>query len=158
MSLNSVFQSPVKTILLSGAVAGTLDISSAIIFLAHGKAAATLKFVARGAFGDAAYSSGDIMIFFGLIIHYFIAYSFATVFFFIYPFIPFLQKQKVIGGLLYGVFVWAFMQYVVLRFTYAQPAPFSFSPGWWKGIVILMLAIGLPVSLITNRYYATIKK
>lgn len=149
----SIFQSPVKTVLLAGFIAGTLDILSAIIFLAKGNWRGTLKYVASGAFGNVAKEGGREMIVYGALFHYIIAFSFTIAFFIAARYIYFLWKNPVVTGLLYGIFVWAFMSYVVLPFTQIPSHPFSFSSAW-KNILILMLAIGLPVSLITAKYYS----
>ena len=145
--------SALKTILLAGFVAGTLDILSAIIFLGKGNWSVILKYVASGAFGYAAMEGGNEMIAAGLVFHYSIAYSFTLVFFIAARYISFLQKKPVIAGLLYGILVWFIMNYLVLPFTHIPSRPFSFS-GAIKNILILMLAIGLPVSLITAKYYS----
>lgn len=143
-----------KTVLLSGFVAGTLDITCAILFLANGDAAGVFRFIARGAWGDAAYQGGSEMVLLGAFLHYMIAFCFAVGYFLVFPFFPLLRKRKLISGLLYGVFIWAFMQYLVLPLTFNPPEPFSIA-GSWKSIVILMVAVGLPVSLITHAHYAS---
>lgn len=146
-------RSTAKTLLFSGFTAGTLDILCAIIFLADGNAAGVLRFIAKGAMGNAALEGGTGMVLLGAVFHYIIAFCFAAGYFLVFPYIPFLRKQKIVSGLLYGIFIWIFMQYAVLPFTFNPPGPFSFE-GSWKNIVILMLAVGLPVSLITHKHYA----
>jgi hypothetical protein len=149
----SIFKSPVKTILLAGFIAGTLDILSAIIILGKGNWEGTLRFVASGALGNAAKEGGNGMLLYGLLFHYIIAFSFTIGFFIAARYFSFLQRNSVVIGLLYGIFVWAFMKYVALPFTHITVRPFSFAAEW-KGMLILMLAIGLPISLITGKYYS----
>ncbi|HLF32900.1 MAG TPA: hypothetical protein VI583_01605 [Cyclobacteriaceae bacterium] len=146
-----LFNSPAKTILLAGFIAGTLDILCAIIFLAKGNVAGTFRFIARGALGDAAYQGGFEMILLGAVFHYTIATSFATGYFFVSPLIPVLKKYKIIAGLFYGLFVWTFMRYITLPLSYNHPRPFAFE-NEWKQMLILMLAVGLPISFITSMY------
>ena len=143
-----------STILFTTFIAGTLDILCAIFILAKGNTEGTFRFIARGAFGDAAYSGGTEVIIYGIIFHYFIALSYSTVFFFIYPHISLLRKNRIISGLIYGVVVWSCMQFIVLPLTHNAPGPINWSSAW-KGIVILMIAFGLPISLITSSYYHT---
>ncbi len=150
-----LFKSPIKTILLTGLIAGTLDILCAIIFLADGNAAGTFRFIARGALGDAAYQGGFEMIILGAVFHYTIATSFTTGYFFVSPLIPVLKKYRIIAGLFYGLFVWAFMRYITLPLTYNHPRPFAFENDW-KQMLILMLAIGLPISIITSMYHKSV--
>lgn len=147
-----LFQSKTKSILFAGFTAGTLDILCAIFILAGGNATGVFRFIAKGAFGDAALRGGLEMIILGMVFHYIIAFSFAAGYFFVSPYIPVIKKQWIISGLCYGIFVWAFMQYLVLPLTYNPPAPFLFSDEW-KGILILMIAVGLPISLITHKHY-----
>ena len=148
------FNSAMRTILLSGGTAGTLDILCAIVFLAGGNAGGVFRFIAAGAIGNAAYEGGAGMVLLGVLFHYVIAFSFAGGYFLVFPHFTFLRKHEIISGLLYGIFVWAFMQYAVLPFTHNPPEPFTFS-GAWKNIVILMFAVGLPVSLITQAHFAS---
>lgn len=139
-------------IVVAGFTAGTLDILAAIFLLAGGNAAAVFRFIAKGALGDAAFEGGPEITALGALFHYIIAFSFTAGYFIVFPFIPFLRNQKVISGLLYGIFVWLFMQYLVLPFTHNPPGAFSLE-GNWKNIVILMLAVGLPVSLFAHAHY-----
>ena len=60
-------QAIVKNILFSGLIAGTLDISAAILFLANGNAAGVLKYIASGAFGKDAFTGGDEMLAWGVL-------------------------------------------------------------------------------------------
>src|SRR4051794_18482297 len=95
-----------KTILFAGFVAGLLDITAAIVILGKMNATGVLQFVASGAFGKAAFQGGAPMALLGLLFHFIIAFTFATIYFLVYPHISFLQKHKVLSGLLYGVIVW----------------------------------------------------
>ena len=139
-------------ILVAGLTAGTLDILAAIFLLAGGNAAGVFRFIAKGALGNAAFEGGGEMIALGALFHYIIAFSFTIGYFVAFPLMSFLRNHKVIAGLLYGIFVWVFMQYLVLPLTHNPPAPFSFE-GTWRNIAILMFAVGLPVSLFAYAHY-----
>ena len=85
---------PWRTIILTGLLAGTLDAVAAIV-VSQASPAAVFKYIASGAFGAGkAFSGGDIMIAWGVIFHYFIALSWTLLFFFIYPTLPWLKKNK----------------------------------------------------------------
>jgi hypothetical protein len=144
-------KSPVRTLATAWLMAGTLDILSAIFFLAGGNASGVFRYIARGAFGDSAMQGGIGMILAGAVFHYFIAFCFTTGYFFISPFFKVLHRYKILAGLCYGIFVWSFMHFLVLPLTHNVPAPFSLA-GDWKNIVILMFAVGLPVSLFSASY------
>ena len=150
--MQAILQSPFKTILLMGFVAGTLDILSAIFLLAKGNALFILKFVASGALGDTTKNGGDIMALYGLIFHYIIAFSFAIGYFWVYPKLPILSKNVFASAFFYGIFVWTFMNYVVLPFTQIPARPFVLESAL-KNAGILIYAIGLPIAYFTNLYY-----
>ncbi|MEP6513205.1 MAG: hypothetical protein ABJA79_05020 [Parafilimonas sp.] len=105
--------SAAKTILLSGLVAGTLDILIAIVVYAlimhKVTAMQILQRIASGVFGKTSVGSETTMALIGLTFHYIIAYCFAIGYFIVVLYIPFLSKQKIISGLLYGIFVWLVM-------------------------------------------------
>ena len=143
---------PWRTIILTGLLAGTLDAVAAIV-VSQASPAAVFKYIASGAFGAGkAFSGGDIMIAWGVIFHYFIALSWTLLFFLIYPTLPWLRKNKYIAGLLYGIFVWVMMNRVVIPLSEIPQRPFNLK-GALTGMSILMVAIGLPISILTHRYY-----
>jgi hypothetical protein len=143
---------PWRTIILTGLLAGTLDAIAAIV-VSQASPAAVFKFIASGAFGAGkAFSGGDVMIFWGVIFHYFIAFSWTALFFFMYPALPWMRKNKYITGLLYGIFVWIMMNRVVIPLSEIPQRPFNLK-GALTGMSILMIAIGLPISILTHRYY-----
>jgi hypothetical protein len=145
--------SPWKTILLIGFLAGTLDAVAAIVVY-QANPAALFKFIASGAFGAGiAFSSGPIMIFWGVLFHYIIAYAWTILFFFMYPVFPWMRKNKYVTGLLYGIFVWIIMNQVVVPLSEIVQRPFNIR-GALIGAAILMVAIGLPISILTHRYYS----
>ena len=149
--------SSTKTILLSGFVAGALDILAAIIvysFLMQ-KATTTqiLQGIAAGVFGRNACAGGILMVLLGLLFHFIVAYCFAIGYFIVFPYLSFLQKRKILSGLLYGIFVWLVMNFIVIPLSNAYHAPFKWDSAL-RAVVILVLCVGLPVSLITHRYYS----
>jgi membrane associated rhomboid family serine protease len=156
--MKSIWASPVKTILLSGGVAGTLDILGAFfvysLLMKKIMPLTMLQGIASGVFKAAAFNGGASMAAFGLLFHFIIAFSFAIFYFLMYPLTPFTRKYTLISGLLYGIFIWGIMNLVVLPLVFAHPAPVEMK-SFLIGASILMVMIGLPVSLITHRYYST---
>ncbi|WP_435356744.1 DUF1440 domain-containing protein [Emticicia sp. SJ17W-69] len=140
-----------NTILKAGLLAGFLDGSAAVILLAKMKFQFLFQYVASGLFGKAAFEGGTPMVIYGIFIHFSIALSFATFFFFIFKKIP-LKNQKIIVGLLYGIFVWLVMNLGILPFTNIQARTFTVE-GVLKNMAILMICVGLPISLIIHKYY-----
>jgi uncharacterized membrane protein YagU involved in acid resistance len=89
----------------------------------------------------------------GLVFHFFIATSFAAFYFMIYPKIKFLATQKLIAGLVYGIFVWIIMNLVIVPITLIPHKPLEFY-FVLRNVIILMLMVGLPISLLAHRYYS----
>lgn len=158
MSAKADLPAAVKTILLAGFVAGTLDILAAFlvytVVLGKTTPVKILQSIASGVLGKQAFEGEMHTVACGLVFHYIIAIGWALAYFLIFPYVSFLRNQKIIAGLLYGVFVWLMMNLVVLPLSRVSPATFRWD-GVLIGVVILMLCIGLPISLITHRYYAS---
>jgi hypothetical protein len=139
-------------ILITGLIAGTIDILAAIIILAGGNAVGTLKYVASGAFGKAALEGGSEMAAWGLLFHFIIALSWTTAYFLIYPKLPFLKWNKWLNAIAYGLIVQMLMSFVVLPLSQIPPRPFNWV-SFLENAVILMFSIGLPVALMAERFY-----
>jgi len=143
-----------NTILRAGLLAGTLDILAAILLLAKGNAVGTLKFIASGIFGKEAFSGGYDMVALGAVFHYLIATSFAAGYFLAWPRWAFLQKNKWLSGVLYGVFVWAVMNLLVVPMSHAPQSPFAWDAAL-KNMAILVVCVGLPIAWLADRFYAS---
>ena len=145
-----------KTIFWAGFIAASLDILGAIAVYARIQQKTTtlkiLQSIASAVFGKAAYSGGVEMGLYGLVFHFFIAFCFAAVYCFAFPYISFIRKHTIISGVLYGVLVWIVMNLVVLPITF-QHAPSLAWDAALTGMVILILAVGLPISFITHIQY-----
>ena len=145
------------TVFLSGLIAGTLDIIAAIVVYALLLQKTTpikiFQSIASGIFKKDAYTGGSQMAWYGLGLHYIIAMIFAWFYFIIYPYLPFLKKNALISGFSYGIFVWIVMNLIVLPIVFpVLPAKHLDFP-LLLSIVILMFCIGLPIALITRKYY-----
>jgi hypothetical protein len=150
-------QSPaIVTILAATLVAGTLDATGAIVAYGpmFGKATVEGIFrgIARGIFGKKALTGGIEMAYYGLLFHYMIAFCFTVFYFFIFPYISFLRKQKFASGLLYGLFVWCVMNLIVLPLVFSRPPIFHF-PASLTGVLLIMFLIGLAIAFIIPRWY-----
>ena len=140
---------PLKQILTVAFIAGTLDGASAVIFLAKFKFAATFKYIASAIFGKEAFAGGTEMILAGIFFHYFIAFSFTLFYAFIVTKVKFLSANKVVSGILYGLFVWAVMNLIVVPLTRIPAADFNPQRAL-ANAVILVFCIGLPISLLIS--------
>lgn len=142
-----------KTIFISGFIAAVLDILAAIVvYTLIQQKTTTLKMlqsIASAVFGKAAYNGGIEMGLYGLVFHFFIAFCFAAAYCFAFPYISFFRKHTVISGVLYGVLIWMIMNLVVLPIAFQYRPSFAWDAAF-TGIIILILAVGLPISFITH--------
>src|SRR6267154_65435 len=147
------------TILLTGLLVGTLDAAAAVIqFIipTWRNPVRIFEYIASGVFGTNAFSGGPVMSVLGLLFHYFIATAWTSLFFTLYPRIPWLAKNRVAGGLVYGVFIWLMMNMVIVPLSNVPHFPVRVS-GAAIGMAILMIVVGLPISFRANRYYLKFK-
>ena len=137
----------------AGLIAGILDISSAFI-LSYPKGVGPIRVlqgVATGLVGRASAINGGLATAgLGLVIHFFIAFVVATVFYVASRKLIFLTRHPVISGLLYGVVVYGFMYWIVMPLAYPVVHP-SVSRDV-TAVCVHMFLIGLPISLIVRRY------
>ncbi len=147
-------KNPLTLILLTGLLTGSLDILAAFVdhYLASGKGPeGVLRFIASGVFGKRAFSDGNLMIVWGLLFHYAIAFSFTTFFYWLYPKIKLMAANKLLTGIIYGIFIWAVMSVIVVPLSNTPKFNFNFLKAI-KAILILICMIGLPLSFLAKKY------
>jgi uncharacterized membrane protein YagU involved in acid resistance len=144
----------IKTGFTAGLVAAALDISGAIIVFAYILKLSTpqkiLQSVAAGALGKEAYLGGWQIAIVGLLFHTFIATSFAFFYVLIYPAVKKIIKSPLISGILYGCFVWCVMNLGVLMLILGKQV----NPKYiFANLSILIIMVGIPIALLTNKYF-----
>jgi hypothetical protein len=147
-------------ILAGGSIAGACDITYAIVFSAfRGVAPARiLQSVASGLLGAAAYTGGARTAALGLFLHFFIACSWAAIFYAASRRVSALMRHAVISGLLFGVLVYAVMNLLVLPLS-AYPRKLTFPPVVLiTGLLVHMLLVGLPIALMVRRAHTSAQK
>jgi hypothetical protein len=145
-----------KPILLAGLIAGTLDLIAACVsaWLRSGVSpTAVAQFIASGAIGREAFSGGAKTVLLGVAFHFLIATTAAAVFYLASRKLRFLIEWPIPMGLLYGVLVYLFMNFVVLPLSAITP-PRAAPPVSARVIaaLIIMFCVGLPIALIVRRY------
>ncbi len=134
-------------------VAGVLDISSAFA-LAYPKGVSpvrVLQGVAAGLIGrESALKGGLVTAGLGWVIHFFIAFVAASVFYIASRKIVALTRHAVVSGLLYGVMVYGVMYWIVMPLAYPVVHP-SLSRDV-TAVCVHMILIGLPIALIVRRF------
>jgi hypothetical protein len=129
-------------ILVGGAVAGLLDMTSAYISFGRYMPIG----IAGGFVGAAGRHVNASQYILGLCIHYFIAFSAATVYCLASKKLDFLREHFLVCGLFYGIAVFLVMQLIVLPLSaYHAMGPYQYR-GLVQGLVVHMLLIGLPIA------------
>ena len=84
-------------VLFTALVAGTLDLLAAFVLQGHligdTPPGRVLQFIASRAFGNAAYTGGAAMAYWGLALHYLFALLFTTAYFLWYPSVSFFSRH-----------------------------------------------------------------
>jgi hypothetical protein len=132
-----------RPILAGGAIAGTLDLIAA--FMTYGPLVP--RGIAAGLIGrPAAIHGGAFVWVLGVILHYFIAFSAATVYCLASRRLEFLWDHFVVCGLLYGMAFYLVMTLVVLPLCALHlTGPFQLRD-LLQGLAVHMVIIGLPIS------------
>lgn len=143
-----------STVLWIGLIAGTLDISENLIFNAFRGITPKMvfQFIAAGLIGAGSMRMGGASIALGVVIHYFIALSWTAIFYTASRKLPVLIRRPVASGLLYGVFVYLFMNVVVLPLSrIPHPHAAITLASRISGVLAILFCIGLTISLLVRR-------
>lgn len=145
---------PWPAILWGGLACGVLDITAALVVYGTfgARPIPLLQGIAAGILGSRSFEGGLPTAFLGLLCHFFIAFSAATVFVLISRRILFLVHNTLLSGVLYGIAVYYFMQGVV-RLSAARHFPFSLKM-MIIGVVIHIFCVGLPIAIAARLFSA----
>lgn len=140
---------------MGGSVAGTLDITYAIVVWAvraQVPATRVLQSVASGLLGASAFKGGLPVAALGLFLHFCIAFSWAAAFCFASRRITWLTRHAVVAGLGYGAVIFTVMNFVVLPLSaIPRKSPPHLSVAMATELVAHMVLIGLPIALAARR-------
>jgi hypothetical protein len=142
---------PLRTIVAAWLIAGILDITSAFV-IAGIKGTGSIRMlqgIAGGWLGARSFEGGLVTAGLGLSIHFFIAFMATALFYLISRKFSFLIEHAIVAGLLYGIAVYLFMYWVVIRLVFPNAHP-SLSRDV-TAVLVHMFLIGLPISLIISR-------
>lgn len=142
-----------RGILWGGLACGALDITAA--FVVYGmfgaKPIPLLQGIAAGLLGPRALEGGLATAGLGLLCQFLIALLVATAYYFISRVFPSVLQHAVPVGAIYGVFVYFFMQRVVVPLSAARKFPFSVKM-MLIGVTIHIFCVGLPIALGARRF------
>jgi hypothetical protein len=140
-----------SVLLLGGITVGTLDMLFAVIYWnSRGLTfARVFRGIAGGVLGDSAGTGGAGTAWLGAGLHYFIATCMVVAYYLVSKRVPALTRHPVTLGLAYGVFLYFFMNLVVLPLS-AAGMP-TFANHAWVGTSIVMHAIFGVICAMTAR-------
>jgi uncharacterized membrane protein YagU involved in acid resistance len=142
-----------QAILWGGLLCGVLDAAAAMVQfgLQDIPPVRVWQRVASGLIGEQAFHRGWITAALGLLLHFFIAFSAATVFCVAASHIPLLLESPLVAGALYGICVFLVMNLIVIPLS-AGPKRKARASTVAVQVVIHILFVGLPISLSASHF------
>jgi hypothetical protein len=149
-----VASSAVQAILAAGLICGVLDGLSAIAItlLLGGKIVRTFQGIAGGILGPATFEKGAGTAMLGAGLHFVVAFGAAAVYYFASRYIPFLIDRALPAGVVYGIAVQLFMQFVVIPLSAIGQRPFVIR-NFIAQLIVHMVVVGPSIALTVQRYY-----
>jgi hypothetical protein len=141
-------RSALLAIAVGGLTAGTLDLVQASILFGAG----VPRVIAAGLVGRQAFEGGTGIYVLGVLLHFFIACSFAAFYYASSRRLVFLREYPLVCGLFYGAAVEQVMNLVVLPLSALHDrGPYRLHD-LILGLVMHALVIGLPISYSVRRF------
>jgi hypothetical protein len=144
------------TAVVTALVAGTFDITYAIVFsyLRSGIAPSRiLQSVASDALGRDAYNGGAATAAIGLGFHFLIAFIITVVFFTVAARQRALVGRPLLVGSIYGLVVYLVMNFVVIPLSRIGPRPLPAAIVTITGVLVHMFLIGTPIAIGARRAF-----
>ena len=138
-----------------GLACGVFDITQACIAYGiqnHLPPMRVFQSVAAGLMGPKAFQGGASTAALGLVLHFFIAFSWAAINYVASRNVSFMTESPVIAGLLYGELVWLVMNYVVIPLSALHHGPRFDKASIITGPVGHLFLVGLPIALAVKRW------
>jgi len=133
---------------VGGLVAGTLDLAQACILFGWDIPLA----IAAGLLGRQAFQGGAGTYALGVLLHFFIACSFAAFYYACSRKLPFLKEHPIVCGLFYGDAVDQVMNLVVLPLSALHARGPYHLRDLILGLLVHAVVIGLPISFSVRRF------
>jgi uncharacterized membrane protein YagU involved in acid resistance len=144
-----------QVVVLGGLVAGTLDLTAACIYSwlrASVAPVRVMQSIAAGLLGAASYTGGPKTAALGVALHFLIATVATAIFYIVSRKVEFLTRQSILAGLIYGLAVYLFMNFVVLPLSELPRRGAPPLSARIIGLLIIMFCVGLPISTIVRRF------
>jgi hypothetical protein len=138
----------IQGVLWGGALCGTFDAIAASTSAAMlGTSPVRMwKYVASGLLGQNALQGSSRIALVGLLLHFLIAFIWATIFCLAALFISWVLRRPAVVGIIYGIAIYTIMNLVVLPLS-AAPKRQVTKLGVFIQLIIHMLFVGLPIAL-----------
>jgi hypothetical protein len=142
---------PVPALLLGTLAVGVLDGSFALIRAALNgvRAQRVMQSIAAGLLGRPAYEGGVPTALLGVLLHFFIAAMVVLTYFGVSRRLPLLTRHPLRWGALYGLLVFAVMNFIVIPLSAVTLGPRTLAR-MLPGMVIHILGVGLPAALVAQ--------
>lgn len=138
----------ILAIVVGGLVAGTLDLTQAVILFGKNIPLA----IAGGLLGPQAFRGGAGTYILGVLLHFFIACSAAAIYFAASRKLRFLTEHPLVCGLFFGAAVQLVMSLVVLPLSALHAmGPYTYRD-LVSGFSVHMVIVGLPISFSVQRF------
>lgn len=160
-ALPSTRSRPFPAIVWAGVTIGTFDLTSAMLCWGLTKGAPPIRIlqsIASGWLGRASYQGGMRSALLGLVSHYFIAFTIATVYYLLSRRLPILIRHAIPCGLAYGFLAWVVMNFVVVPLSAIHAVPAMSLAGFISGPIGHPFLVGLPAALFTRKYSAPLNR
>ena len=150
--------SPAKTrraldaILFGGLAAGILDglWAAGMTSFRGGSPMRMFQFIASGLIGRSSFNGGIATSLLGVLLHFFIAFTLATIFYAASTKLPQLARQPFLWGPLYGILAYLGMNFVVVPLSLVARQPLT-TGRVIQGMIVHMVLVGLPIALSARR-------
>ncbi len=146
---------PASLIIRAGLIAGTLDICLAFLYSYIKRGTMpdkVLQYIAATVFKKATFTEPVVACAIGLLIHFAIAMGWAIFFFMIYNMLKLYRLNVLVTAVLYGLYIWTKMNVFILPRWNGKPYVFN-AESFVVNAGILIIAIGLPLSILAKQQY-----
>ncbi len=135
-----------RAILYGALVVGVLDGIDAIVFFGFRGVSPIRCFqaIASGLLGRAAFSGGVPTFLLGTALHFFIAFGIVSAYYVASGRLAVLTRRPILCGLLYGVFVYFFMNHVVIPLSAVTKGGTFSLPVFLNGVIGHAFLVGVP--------------
>ena len=144
---------PAQALLFGTLTVGTLDILDAFLFWYFFRDVAPVRIlhsIASGLLGRASFEGGNPTAALGLLLHFFIAFMVVLTYLLASRRLPSLARHPFLYGPLYGLLVYAIMNYIVVPLSAAASSSAPSAPVLINSLLIHALGVGLPSALFAR--------